>query len=149
MEIIEYFASDRQEHWLEQIGKCDWSAGQVLYKLLSRGMLSEVIGENPKILMLTEADALVSFCSYAKMDDIQPTELWPWVGFVYTFPEYRGHHYIGKLLQEAERLARDAGMAAIYISTGHTGLYEKYGFEFYQMMNDFNGEPSRVYRKHI
>lgn len=24
----------------------------------------------------------------------------------------------------------------IYISTNHVGLYEKYGCEFYQMMND-------------
>ncbi len=34
----------------------------------------------------------------------------------------------------------------IYISTNHEGLYEKYGCEFYQMMEGVDGEPSRVYR---
>lgn len=33
--------------------------------------------------------------------------------------------------------------------TRHIGLYEKYGCEFYQMMNDIGGEPSRVYKKRI
>lgn len=35
----------------------------------------------------------------------------------------------------------------IYISTNHIGLYEKYGYEFFQMMKDVGGEDSRVYRK--
>ena len=37
----------------------------------------------------------------------------------------------------------------IYISTGETGLYEKYGYSFWKMMKDMNGEDSRVYRKEI
>ena len=107
------------------------------------------MGETSKVLMLTEGDELLSFCTYAEKDDIQPTQLTPWVGFVYTFPQYRGHRYLGKLFTEVERLARKEKVREVYISTDHTGLYEKYGCEFYQMMNDMNGEPSRVYRKHI
>ena len=39
------------------------------------------------------------------------------------------------------------GREYIYISTNHTGLYEKYGYEFFQMDKDIGGEDSRVYRK--
>lgn len=28
MKIIEYFTSDNQDHWLEEIRKSDWGAGQ-------------------------------------------------------------------------------------------------------------------------
>ncbi len=149
MEVIEYFACDRQEHWLGQIGKSDWGAGQYLYDLLSEKKLSDSVGENPKVLLLTDGDELISFCTYTEKDDIQPTVLTPWMGFVYTFPQYRGHRYVGKLFQEIENLARAENVQDIYISTDHTGLYEKYGCEFYQMMSDIHGAPSRVYRKHV
>lgn len=149
MEVIEYFKFDRQEHWLCQIGKSDWGAGQYLYELLSKKKLNDVVGENPKVLLLTNGDELISFCTYSEKDDIQPTVLTPWIGFVYTFPQYRGHRYVGKLFQEIENLAKVEKVHDIFISTNHTGLYEKYGCEFYQMMNDIHGEPSRVYRKHV
>ena len=75
MEVINYFSSDRQGHWLAEIGKCDWGAGQFLYKLLKNGELQDYVGENPKVLLLVNDDELVSFCTYAEKDDIQPTDL--------------------------------------------------------------------------
>lgn len=149
MQVIDYFNCDKQEYWLCQIKKSDWSAGQFLYKLLSENSFKDAVGEQSKVLMLTDGDELISFCTYAEKDDIQPTELTPWIGFVYTFPQYRGHRYIGRLFREIEQLARDGKVHDIYISTNHTGLYEKYGCEFFKMMNDMNGEPSRIYRKHV
>lgn len=149
MQVIEYFSCDRTEYWLKQMKKSDWAAGQYLCELLSEDKWKSMIGENSKVLLLTKGDELVSFCTYAEKDDIQPTELTPWVGFVYTFPEYRGHRYMGELLSEAERLAKAEGAPYIFISTGHVGLYEKYGYAFYKMMDDINGEPSRVYKKEV
>ena len=149
MRVIDYFNCDNPEYWLRQIGKSDWGAGQFLYNLLSENKFKNVVGESSKVLMLTNENELISFCTYAEKDDIQPTELTPWIGFVYTFPEYRGHRYVGYLFQEIEKLAKAENVQDIFISTNHIGLYEKYGCEFYQMMNDMNGEPSRVYRKHM
>lgn len=149
MQIIDYFNCGKPEYWLGQIKKSDWSAGQYLYQLLTENSFKNAVGESSKVLMLTDGDELISFCTYAEKDDIQPTALTPWIGFVYTFPQYRGHRYFGKLLQEIENLAKAEDMHDIYISTNHVGLYEKYGCEFYQMMNDMNDEPSRVYKKHV
>ena len=53
------------------------------------------------------------------------------------------------MFEEIERKARDNKVSEIYISTGHEGLYEKFGYEFFTIMNDMGGEPSRVYRKYI
>lgn len=149
MQVINYFDSDRQEHWRSEIERSDWSAGPFLCNLLSRGTFFETVGEGSKVLLLTEGDELISYCTYAKYDDIQPTELTPWVGFVYTFPEHRGHRFMGFLFEEVERLAKADGVSRVYLSTNHTGLYEKYGWEFFAMMDDIHGEPSRVYVKKI
>ncbi len=149
MKIIEYFSTDNKEYWLSKIKESDWGAGQFLYDLLKNKKLKPYVGENTKVLLLVDGENLVSFCTFADKDDIQPTELTPWIGWVYTFPNYRGNRYIGKLLSCAEILAEEAGMKNIYISTNHNGLYEKYGYEFYEMMKDMNGEDSRVYVKHL
>lgn len=147
MEVINYFSSDRREYWLAEIGKSDWGGGKFLYQLLNNGELQNFIGENAKVLLLVNGDELVSFCTYAEKDDIQPTDLTPWIGFVYTFPQRRGQHCVGKLFDEIAKIAKSENISQAYISTNHVGLYEKYGCEFYQMMNDIGGEPSRVYIK--
>lgn len=145
MKVISFYDSDRQEHWLDEIQRSDWRAGAFLCRLLREGSFFDAVGEGSRVLLLTEGDELISYCTYAAKDDIQPTDLTPWVGFVYTFPARRGHRYAGLLFAEVERLAKQEGVAAVYLSTNHVGLYEKYGFEYLTEMTDLDGNPSRVY----
>ena len=147
--MIDYFESGRREHWLQEIARCDWSAGALLHELISKGTFFDAVGEGSRVLLLTDGDELISFCTYAKKDDIQPTELTPWMGFVYTFPKHRGHRYVGRLFEEVERLAKQEHVAKVYISTDHVGLYEKYGCEYHAQMKDMGGGISRVYVKRI
>ena len=149
MIILDYFASDAKSHWLEEIKKSDWSAGQYLYELLRDHQLKELCGQSTKVLLLAEGEHLISFCTYAEQDDVREPALTPWIGFVYTFPTFRGKRYMGNLLEHAESIARKEDRGYIYISTGETGLYEKYGYSFWKMMKDMNGEDSRVYRNEI
>lgn len=149
MKVIHFFESDRQEHWLKEIGKNDWDAGAYLHEMLSKGTFFDTAGGDSEVLLLTDGDELVSFCTYAQKDDIQPTELTPWMGFVYTFPQYRGHRCMGLLFEEVERLAKQEHVTKVYISTGHVGLYEKYGCEYCTQMRNMSGETSRVYVKKI
>ena len=142
-----FLLCDEQSRWLNEIQKSDWGAGQYLYELLRDHRLKELCGESTKVLLLADGEQLVSFCTYAEQDDIRESSLTPWVGFVYTFPAFRGNRYMGKLLDYAEVLARGEGHRYIHISTGETGLYEKYGYSFWKTMKDVNGEDSRVYRK--
>ena len=53
---------------------------------------------------------------------------------------------MGNLLKKAYDLAKNDGYKYIYISTGETGLYEKYGYSFWKMMKDVEGGESCVYR---
>lgn len=149
LEIIDYYTSGCQGHWLEKMKKSDWGAGQYLYELLKKGEMKKLCGDSTKVLLLVDGDELLSFCTYAEQDEIREPSLTPWVGFVYTFPEYRGNRLAGKLLEYAYAQAKREGYQHIYISTGETGLYEKYGYSFWKMMKDVNGEDSRVYRNDI
>lgn len=146
MEVEELYILEDKEYWLNQIKKSDWGAGQYLYDLLSKNELKELCGETTKVFLLIDNRQLVSFCTLAEVDDIRDTELSPWIGFVYTFPQYRGHRYMETLLEFAYITAKGDGVRQLYISTGETGLYEKYGYSFYCMMKDMHGEDSRVYR---
>ena len=65
MQVIDYYSCDRTEHWLEQIKKSDWGAGQFLYELLSENKFKDTVGEKSKVLMLVNEDELISFCTYA------------------------------------------------------------------------------------
>lgn len=149
MDIIEYFSAENKEYWLSKIKESDWSAGQYLYGLLKEQKLKALTGENTKVLLLADGENLISFCTLADKDDIQPTDLTPWIGWVYTFPHYRGNRYAGKLLHHAEALAKEAGFGRVYISTNHHGLYEKYGYSFFEIMKDIHGEDSRVYVREL
>ena len=149
LKVINYFASDDKEHWLSEFERSDWSAGAFLARLLRGGQFFDTVGEDSTVLLLTKGDELISYCTFAEKDDIQPTELTPWVGFVYTFPEHRGHGYIGLLFDEVVRLSREGQVPEVYLSTNHTGLYEKYGWEFLGMMDDIHGKLSRIYVKKI
>ncbi len=146
MEVEEFYSLQDKEYWLEQIKKSDWGAGQYLHDLLCKNELMELCGATTKVYMLTDNQELMSFCTLAEMDDVRNSELSPWIGFVYTFPQYRGHRYVGFLLAHAYEAAKSYGAKQIYISTGEVGLYEKYGYSFYKLMKDIHGEDSRVYR---
>ncbi len=148
MNVISFYESGRQPHWLAEIKKSDWRGGAFLYKLLSEGAFFNFCGTGARVLLLTQGDRLVSFCTYAEKDDI-PSELKPWIGFVYTFPQYRGNRYLQLLFDEVARLAGQEHVSRVYISTDHIGLYEKYDCKFIGEMADQNGNLARIYAKDI
>ena len=148
-EIINLSDSDKKEYWLEKMKNCGWDAGELLHYMITHGTFSDFAGEGSEVLLLTDGDELISFCTYAKRDDIHTTDLTPWMGFVFTFPEYRGKKSMGILFDEVIRRAKNDNFSQFYISTTHTGLYEKFGCEYLTQMLDFEDQPSRIYIRKI
>ncbi len=139
----------QKEHWLSELEKCDWAPGQCLYLLLKENELKQVIGQAGLVPMLVDGDRLISFCTFGMSDYIKSKGISPWISFVYTFPEYRGHHYSGMLLDYVESIATVMEREYVYISTQTTGLYEKYGYEFYMNEIDIGDEDASIYRKNL
>jgi predicted acetyltransferase len=75
--------------------------------------------------------------------------MYPWIGFVYTYPKYRGKRMMGILFDHIFSLAKKENHKQIYLSTNEVGLYEKYGFEYYKNMDDIQGNDSRIYVKKL
>ncbi len=149
MNYLIYSECENKEHWLRKIEECDWDAGKYLAYLLKTDGLDNLVGEGARVLMLTDGENLVSFCTLAKYDDVQPTDLTPWTGWIYTFPAYRGRRLSGRLLEYAEHLAKADGSNALHISTNHDGLYEKYGYTFFKYEKDVEGAKTKVYIKRL
>lgn len=151
LQIKEFFLLDKseKEFWLTKIGESDWRAGKYLFKILSEGNFNQQYGEKSKVFLLTQGNNLISFCSFSERDEIPDTELTPWIGFVYTFPAFRGKRRIGKLIEYIYRLAKNQGFKQLYISTDQKGLYENFGFSFLQTMTERWGGETLVYQMEI
>ena len=146
MEILSYFETKNPAWWLKKIGESDWTGGQYLYDLLREGKFHDLTGASSQLLLLVDGSSMASFCTYAERDDIPDSDLTPWMGFVYTFPAYRGRRLTGKLIRRVKELARADGKDAVYIATDHVGLYEKYGAVFLTEAKDARGGDSRIYQ---
>jgi GNAT superfamily N-acetyltransferase len=105
-----------------------------------------VLGEGT-VYLLTEGDEIVSFVTLTHQDCIDDKTLFPWLGFFYTFPQYRGHRYGGKLLDYAVGQARKRGYGQVWLATDHVELYEKYGFIYQFDRVDVYGDNSRIYTR--
>ena len=73
-------------------------------------------------------------------------ELTPNVCAVYTEEAFRGRGIAGHLLDMVVDDLKTRGITPVYLVTDHTGFYERYGWEFYCMVQG-DGEPdlTRMY----
>ena len=137
MKIIEYLKQtiEEQNYWREQIVQGDWRAAKYLYDVLEKEELQERYGAETRLLLLVE-------------EEMAP-DMKPWVGFVYTFPEYRGNRYSEKLINYACELAKQDGYENMYLSSNEVGLYEKDGFVFLRRMHTVWNEETQVFAKRL
>lgn len=149
MEIIELLTHANKDIYLDILEECEWIAGKFLAKIIKNEEFIKLCGPDAFVYMLVEDEKIISFCTYAHQDDVNAPDMYPWIGFVYTYPEYRGHRYFGKLLDKIEHIAISQSYHQIYVSTNESGLYEKYGFMYYKNMLDITGNDSRIYIKRL
>lgn len=74
-------------------------------------------------------------------------DLAPNVCAVYTDEPYRGRGIAGALLKTVCEDMGAMGIDTLYLVTDHTGLYKRYGWEFYCMAQGDDG-PARRYVNH-
>ncbi len=147
MEIFDYFSIE-QHNWIDKIRVCDWGAAKFLADLLEQNKFHNVLG-NGSLFIMSDGGKLVSFCTLTHKDCVDDDKLFPWIGFVFTSPEYRGRRYSEKLIEYACEKAQKQGFENVYIATDHIGLYEKYGFTYMESRIDIYGEESRIYCRKI
>ena len=147
MEIFDYF-NNKQRIWIDKIRVCDWSAAKLLADLLDKNTFHTVLG-NGNLFIMADEENIVSFCTLTQRDCIKDDNLFPWIGFVFTSPEYRGKRYSGEVIETACKRALKQGFDKVYLATDHVGFYEKYGFTYLESRMDIYGEESRVYYRKL
>lgn len=146
MRIENFYESSDREGLIGKIEQGDWRAAKFLAKLLREETFQQAVGGGT-VYLLMDGENIVSFVTLTRQDCIADAALSPWLGFFYTFPDYRGHRYGGQLLAYAAGEAKKRGCKQVYLATDHVGLYEKYGFSYLENRVDIYGEDSWVYVK--
>ena len=73
-------------------------------------------------------------------------DLSPNICAVYTEEEYRCKGIAGQLLDLAVNDLKTKGVTPVYLITDHTSFYERYGWEFFCMVNEENNsKTTRMY----
>ena len=76
-------------------------------------------------------------------------DLHPNICAVYTETEYRCRGIAGRLLDMAVSDLKAKGITPIYLATDHVGFYERYGWQFYCMVQtDGETDKTRMYIHH-
>ncbi len=150
MKIIHYSeqTENDKEYWRKEIHKADWRAAKYLFELLAENRLTEVCGQS-EVLLLTDECKLVSFCTLSEQDEVKDENMKPWIGFVYTFEQYRGKRCSQKLIEYCCEFAKASGHKSVYISSDHIGLYEKYGFDFVKHVTTVWDENTQVFCRRL
>lgn len=96
--------------------------------------------------LCADGDRIVGGLGVIENDFHDRKDLTPNVCAVYTEEAYRGKGIAGRLLNMAVDDLRSKGVSPVYLVTGHTGFYERYGWEFLCMVQgDGEEHISRMY----
>lgn len=153
MQVLDFYQLEKtqQDFWKEQIKCASWSAADFLVSLIDKDEFYKTLGEGSKLYLLVKENSIVSFCTYSKQDCIKDEKLFPWIGFVFTFPEFRGKRCAFDLFDyifETER-EKENPVEKIYIATDHENLYEKYGFTYMENRIDVWGDDCKIFYKNV
>lgn len=93
-----------------------------------------------------DGDQIIGGMGVIENDFHDRKDLAPNVCAVYTDEAYRCQGIAGKLLNMTVEDMRKKGISPLYLNTDHIGFYERYGWEFFCMVQG-DGEPyqSRLY----
>ncbi len=81
-----------------------------------------------------DGDRIVAGLGVIENDFHDRKDLTPNVCAVYTEEDHRGRGIAGRLLHMVVEDCRAKGISPVYLVTDHTGFYERYGWEFFCMV---------------
>ena len=100
----------------------------------------------PQWYLALEGERIAGGMGVIENDFHDRKDLSPNVCAVYTEPDRRGKGIAGALLRFVCDDMAGQGIRTLYLLTDHTGFYERYGWEFYCMVQgDGEEAPSRMY----
>jgi GNAT superfamily N-acetyltransferase len=131
-EAINYF----QKSWPEVLPEI--YADSISHSIHARNNL-------PQWYLLKKQEEIIGCAGLITNDFISRGDLYPWLCALFIDKKHRGNAYATLLIDQAKKDAKKGGFDYLYLSTGHIGYYEKYGFEYIGLGYHPWGETSRIY----
>ncbi|NLW70128.1 MAG: GNAT family N-acetyltransferase [Eubacteriaceae bacterium] len=73
-------------------------------------------------------------------------DLSPWLSCVYVKEDMRGKGVCRAMMETVEGYAKEIGIKEMYLFTPHVGLYEKWGWEYFDDLKRFFGDKEMSIR---
>ena len=135
--------------WAETISlaeSCSWRAGPFLAEKMRRPGFQEW----ERVCAALVDGRIAGFCTFTERDALASRyPFTPFIGFIFVGEPYRGRRLSERMIQEILPYARSLGYHKIYIMSGETGLYEKYGFEKLGDYETTYGSTDQLFAKSI
>ena len=100
----------------------------------------------PRWYIVCEKEKIIAGIGIIENDFHDRKDLTPNVCAVYVEPDYRNRGIAGEMLDRVCEDMKAAGIESLYLLTDHDSFYERYGWEFFCMVQgDGEEEMSRMY----
>ena len=100
-------------------------------------------------IIQNEQEEIIAGLGVIENDFHKRPDLAPNICAVYVEESYRRQGVARQMLNHAAEELAAHGVDTVYLITGHTGLYERYGFTFYGMIEEDDGNMIRMYQRSI
>ena len=121
-----------------------WGVPLEAYRESIRDCLAER-GPVPQWYVVVRGEKIIAGCGVIENDFHERKDLTPNVCAVYVDEEFRNQGIAGFMLQFVCEDMAKLGIKTLYLLTDHIGFYERYGWEFYDMVKGCDEELSRMY----
>lgn len=144
-----YLMTQGHPLWNETIAlaeSCSWKAGPFLAGLMRKNAFAHW----ERVCAARVDGKVVGFCTFSERDELPPEYgFTPFIGFVFVDESCRGRRLSEAMIRAVIPYARELGYEKIYLMSGETGLYEKYGFQKIGDYETIYGTTDQLFVKSI
>lgn len=136
---------DKAAQWFHS----KWGVPVEAYVESMRDAIKAETGVPDWYVAVDTSGAIIGGAGIIENDFHDRPDLAPNLCALYVEPSHRNLGIAGALLRTACEAMKETGRAWLYLITNHTSFYERYGWEYYDMVNETYGDTARIYRKRL
>lgn len=146
MEIarIEY-KTELCERTVNYAEKCSWVVGKHIVMLLRNNSFTDW----EALFVALDGDNIIGFCSFMKEDYYPENKYSPWISSIFVDERVRGNRVSHKLIEYAEKYAKEYGFDKVYIPSNMIGFYEKCGYTPIDKLVNYGGDTDIIFVKKL
>ncbi len=94
-------------------------------------------------------DEIIGFCTFLKTDYYPENRYSPWISTIFVDEKYRGMRISERMINKVIEYAKEQNFLKVYIPSDMIGIYEKYGFQKIDELQNYDGDIDNIFAKEI